>query len=139
MAEQADHDRGHEHGQHLDIAEMQLRRQQYVEGGRHRQEIGDTEEDLDQRGAGAGQRQLVATPPQGTMEEAAPDHVGDHQEERRAAAPRHNQGGRPVAIARRIGSTSTTPPASVATPSVKVAVKYICTMATSPMPSPRSE
>ena len=45
-----------------------------------------------------GSDQLVPAPPQRPMEEAAPDHVGDHQGQRRARRHRQSQGGRPVAV-----------------------------------------
>ena len=84
-----------------------------------------------------GQRQLAAAPSQRPVKEAAPDHVGDDQVSAVAAAPATTRAaGRWLGEAP--GFDQHHPTCEGGHSQVKVAVKNIWTMATSPMPSPRS-
>jgi hypothetical protein len=97
-------DRGHEDRQDLDISEAQRVREQDVEGRRHRQEVGDAEEDLGERRARGRERVLATAEPERAVEERAPDDVGRHgQERRRRPEPpqfrrQPRRGGQPVRL-----------------------------------------
>ena len=104
LAHPADHDARDEDRQHVEVAEVQLGRQQDVEGAGDRQEVEHPAGDLEQRAAGPRQDEAAAADRERPVEEGAPDDVGADERQRGAGsrAPRQDRqagrGGEPVGV-----------------------------------------